>query len=952
MRWGDLVADGEARRRRVRELGANGMDGVEVRDGGRRLLVYFLEHVPAGVEAGNVRIDAPAGATPVHVLGVRRAAAGDGDDEELQDRLVVELRAPGSPGLYRLALVHRRRDGSSGSGPFPGLDPRFADATFRFDVDAPLPPIAGAPASAAATGDEVSYLSRDYEGLRRLMLDRLAVTMPAWTETHVPDVWITLVELLAYVGDDLSYYEDAVATEAYLQTARRRVSVRRHARLVGYRLHDGCHARAWVSVKVSTDVVVALAQLRFVVVGPVLEDRPPVLDAGALDPGRLAALQQYSPLPAFTGSPGDQREARFWRGHHDIKLWSWGEPSSRLVAGATCAVLADGHPVAGASAEPLRRLRLEVGDVIVLEETHDPATRGAGPGNPAHRQAVRLTAVRRCSDELYDQPLLEVHWAPQDALRFDLVVRAGGHACGRAVANVLLVAHGQAVSEPVDLGAPVLAHPQVGFSTPFPDPAAVAVHQSSTLRALYGSWRHELHNWLWRARRGHPLDAEQLRALRGQLGVELEELGLTDGDRGERDEDEPARRRRAERDADALEELLARAGRLLAPRRRRLEALARQADASGPLSDVLVDELRDDWGSELTAGLSPSRPGSWGPAAGVLDQDPRAALALLELRDPETGDTWRSAPDLVGLVPGDRAVLVEVDDQDAAALRVNGAGPSSTLRADYWIGNGRAGNAEQEAINAVVWLGDDASESRRAAGARAVAAITAVRNPLPAAGGTDPEDVAAARLAIPGSFADDQPRALTVADYEELAGAVAGVRAAAAWQRSTGSLSVIDVAVAPTLGEDPHPALLTRVRRALEAARRIGHVVRVHPPRYRPLRVAVDVSLDDGVVRSTIAATLAGLLSSGWMPDGTPALFNPVRLTFAGAVYSSPVIAALHSVAGVQSAVLTAFAFADAPAGAAVADSLAVGTLEIARLDNDPTAPEHGYAVVSLRGGR
>jgi hypothetical protein len=77
------------------------------------------------------------------------------------------------------------------------------------------------------------------------MFDRLAITLPDWTEQHVPDVFVTLVELLAYIGDDLSYYEDAVATEAYLQTARQRISVRRHARLVDYRLHEGCHARAW-----------------------------------------------------------------------------------------------------------------------------------------------------------------------------------------------------------------------------------------------------------------------------------------------------------------------------------------------------------------------------------------------------------------------------------------------------------------------------------------------------------------------------------------------------------------------------------------------------------------------------------------------------------------------------------------------------------------------------------
>ena len=42
---------------------------------------------------------------------------------------------------------------------------------------------------------------------------------------------MVLIELLAYAGDQLSYQQDAVANEAYLDSARQRVSVRRHARL-------------------------------------------------------------------------------------------------------------------------------------------------------------------------------------------------------------------------------------------------------------------------------------------------------------------------------------------------------------------------------------------------------------------------------------------------------------------------------------------------------------------------------------------------------------------------------------------------------------------------------------------------------------------------------------------------------------------------------------------------
>ena len=85
--------------------------------------------------------------------------------------------------------------------------------------------------------------------------------MPDWKERHVPDIGITLVEVLAYVGDHLSYYQDAVATEAYLETARKRVSVKRHARLVDYVMHEGCNARAWVCVHTDTNLSLDLSSV-------------------------------------------------------------------------------------------------------------------------------------------------------------------------------------------------------------------------------------------------------------------------------------------------------------------------------------------------------------------------------------------------------------------------------------------------------------------------------------------------------------------------------------------------------------------------------------------------------------------------------------------------------------------------------------------------------------------
>ena len=80
------------------------------------------------------------------------------------------------------------------------------------------------------------------------MLDRMSQLVPQWRQSSAADTGMALVELLAYVGDHLSYQQDAIATEAYLDTARRRISLRRHALLVDYPMHDGCNARAWLQI--------------------------------------------------------------------------------------------------------------------------------------------------------------------------------------------------------------------------------------------------------------------------------------------------------------------------------------------------------------------------------------------------------------------------------------------------------------------------------------------------------------------------------------------------------------------------------------------------------------------------------------------------------------------------------------------------------------------------------
>ncbi|HEV3049967.1 MAG TPA: hypothetical protein VGX50_06650, partial [Longimicrobium sp.] len=245
----------DRRRHEVRRRQRNGLDYLEVSDDQRRLTVFFLGPAPEDLTPDNVRI---TGGRRIRDIRVVRVEVCPRTDPELDNCMVVTVDRPGDFSTYRLCLVNLPDD-----APF---DPRYRCVEFSFKVNCPteldcaaVPPCP----PEVRPRPEISYLAKDYAGFRRLILDRLSLVMPEWTERHAPDLGVTLVELLAYVGDQLSYYQDAVATEAYLDTARQRISVRRHARLVDYRMHEGCNARAWVHVHATTDVAVPAAQLSF-----------------------------------------------------------------------------------------------------------------------------------------------------------------------------------------------------------------------------------------------------------------------------------------------------------------------------------------------------------------------------------------------------------------------------------------------------------------------------------------------------------------------------------------------------------------------------------------------------------------------------------------------------------------------------------------------------------------
>ena len=147
------------------------------------------------------------------------------DDPDRDDCMVVALDRRGRL-LGLPAVPGRARRGRPADAAACRVRPALRRALeFTFKVDCPTDldcaPAGDVPARRRAE-PEIDYLAKDYASFRQLLLDRLALVDAGLAERHVPDLGVTLVELLAYVGDQLSYHQDAVATEAYLDTARQR----------------------------------------------------------------------------------------------------------------------------------------------------------------------------------------------------------------------------------------------------------------------------------------------------------------------------------------------------------------------------------------------------------------------------------------------------------------------------------------------------------------------------------------------------------------------------------------------------------------------------------------------------------------------------------------------------------------------------------------------------------
>lgn len=421
------------RRQAAQSKGTTGLDHVKAASAppqGFELTLFFLPEegtgrasLPERLTPANLRIFRADG-TPLAGVWVQSVRKGKAQDEEvylaqvaadpaLADRLLHDLS------LYVLEIVE-----------VPEVDRFLNKGTFSWSGDLER----RAPELPAVTPDlpplaEIDYLAKDFQSFRKLMLDRMALVLPEWPERNPVDLGVAIVEVLAYAADYLSYYQDAVATEAYLETARERISVRRHVRLLDYRLHEGCNARVWLQIRPNGETCLA-PQGTEVLTGSTEEGTV----VRSSDPS--SPYQQKIALGAQVFETVS--EARLKSGISSLTPYAWGLPEFFLTAGATSAALEGAPP-------------LEKGDVLVLRQARNPVSGQEIDADLRLAHAVRLSETpNRTTDG--GREITEIVWYEEDALPWNLwVTRQTRQEVLTGLAevrgNIVLADHGRTVWE-------------------------------------------------------------------------------------------------------------------------------------------------------------------------------------------------------------------------------------------------------------------------------------------------------------------------------------------------------------------------------------------------------------------------------------------------------------------------------------------------------------------------
>jgi hypothetical protein len=274
-----------------------------------------------------------------------------------------------------------------------GFDPIFSQFIFRFRpgcFSANCTPLVSYPR--ATDQPVIDYLAKDYDSFRHTLISDMMQRVPKWQPTSEASLDVVLLDLFSAAADELSNYQDRVMKEAYLSTAQKRISLRRHARLMDYFIHEGNQASTVLALNFPGSASFTVPAMQRAWTGP--------------DPKLPSAIWFVTNKPQFV-------HALF----SSIPLYTWSDAIPSLAAGATQADLAFSSFANATEAVNL----INTGEItrLLIEEWLNPATGMAADRNMQKRQILTLTGAQLLNDPLTSAPVVRVQWRQQDALEFN-----------------------------------------------------------------------------------------------------------------------------------------------------------------------------------------------------------------------------------------------------------------------------------------------------------------------------------------------------------------------------------------------------------------------------------------------------------------------------------------------------------------------------------------------------
>ena len=401
----------------------NGVDFVEFRrvPGHPTLDVTFLKPPPVPPAIGPINFALIGG---VRIVDLKVVDVKISATDPLM--LEVEVDREGDFSTYILDVAHILIDEELGQIAFSFK----AGCPSEFDClpvkDCP-PTILNEPA--------LDYMAKDYQSFRRLMVDLISERNPQWLERLPADLGMTLVELLAYASDYLSYFQDSgPGTEGFLETCMHRISAARHAKLIDYRMGQGRNAATFVHFVADVGANGFLPKSTKVI----SRVSAPLIGNVILPGPVISALADFDHDPALANvAVFETKQAlHIIDLHNEIRIHTWGDTQCCLAQGATGLYLYCDQ--GGTAVRP----DLKADEYILLEEVRSPKTGFPADANTVHRQVLLIGAVELTVDDAFTStvagsvltprlnvadpplPLLKITFAKAEALSFLLCVSA------------------------------------------------------------------------------------------------------------------------------------------------------------------------------------------------------------------------------------------------------------------------------------------------------------------------------------------------------------------------------------------------------------------------------------------------------------------------------------------------------------------------------------------------